>query len=542
MTSDSFISSANFDSQLIQMGLWDAEEKKLLENWTGSGDKQFKKTLAALLISHLILRLLDQDCSIKGRVRAKRIGDALSQFEQLLVSTRGLENKFYRDHLDHAIRVALIARAIGRFTPFNLSEDKLDQLVLACLFHDISYPLSESTRIFRSTLKAMKKCYLSAEGFAPYPLPKLAVDESALSVIIDIDGEVMEFYLKELDHGLLGAIEFLAYLRPRCYKKYSEVARAIAFHSPAFGEKVNSSKEPLLALLILSDELQDWGRPTINESEAAISRINDFQLSDNLLEGCFDARAGALFSPLKQLYGKLKNLSRLILSPDFRVHLMFPLKSFVSCDFSRSENLLQKIFVKAQSLNENFCNPQSSGYFYEEDTAFERSYYGLSAPQQIKEQVFAWLNKQRIQKESPFSRMSAFLNSSMEEIVFSPKLVKDLSHLELVSSEEGNLVLHICNGKEKFKANIHGIDEPKIQKICQILVAEMRLLNISIQAIIADGPMEFSTVQPRESFPSNEDLFSLTKQIGEKRDTHADVQLFQKIRDCLFKSGIFVLC
>lgn len=540
MTSDSFIGSANFDAQLIQMGLWDPEEKKLLENWTGRGDKQFKKTLAAFLISHLILRLLDQDCSIKGRVRARRIGDALSQFEQLLISTRGLENKFYRDHLNHAIRVALIARAIAGVAPFNLSNGELDQLVLACLFHDISYPLSESTRIFRSTLNAMKKCYLSAEGFAPYPLPKLAVGKSAFSTIIDIDKGAMESYLKELDHGLLGAIEFLKYLRPECYEKYSKVARAIAFHSPSFREKVISSEEPILALLIISDELQDWGRPTINESEATISRIADFQLNDNLLEGCFDARAGSSFSPLRQLYGKSKNLSRLILPPNFRFRIVFPLKSFVPCDFLQSEKLLQHIFTKAQSLDENFCSPQDAGHLYKEDNAFEESYYGLSTLPRIKEQVFVWLDNGKLQKESPFSKMSAFFDSSIEEIVFSRKPVKEISHLELVSSEEGNLIL-LINGKEKLETNIHGIDEPKAQLLSQILVAEMRFLNISIQAITTDVPIKFSAIQPRESFPSKEDLNLLTKRISGIRGTQEHVQLFKKIRNCIIQAGFFVL-
>jgi len=136
--------------------------------------------------------------------------------------------------------------------------------------------------------------------------------------------------------------------------------------------------------------------------------------------------------------------------------------------------------------------------------------------------------------------MSAFFDSSIEEIVFSRKPVKEISHLELVSSGDGNFIL-LINGKEKFEANIQGIDEPKAQIMSQILVAEMRFLNISIQAITRDVPVKFSEIQPRESFPSKEDLILLTKRVSGIRGTQEHVQLFQKIRNCLIRAGFFVL-
>jgi len=541
MIFDSFLRAANFDSQLLELGLWESSDKKLLEEWAGTGDSRLKKTLAASLIAHLVLRLLGSDCNVKGKIRAKRIGATLSQFEQLLASTRGLENKFYRDHLDHVLRVALFARAIGRKAPFSLSNDDLDRLVLACLFHDVAYPLSESTRIFDSTLTAMKRCYLSAEGFSSYPLPKLIPNIDILSSLAGIKKELVQTQFKKLDHGLLGAAEFLAYLtrKEECYQRYSEVLRAIAFHSSAFTNEIDSSKDVLSAILILSDECQDWGRPTINESEAAISRIENFCLKDNFLEGCFQARPESSFSALKQVCGKFKNLRRLRLLPTFHFRWTFPLNNFRLVDLSASERLLQSLFVKTRNLKKDFCDFIESSYLHEEESIFETIYYGISVPRRTKEKIFCLLDEEELLNHSSFSSLYSFMNTALEEFVLLRKPIKELSCVEFSLSEDGSIILLLNDDQEKMPVKILAMSENETRELACELASEMRFLNICFLYLTVDHKTEVSEEAFRESFPSEETLRLWSSRIEELRNWR-DYKLFQNIRDCILHEGIFL--
>ena len=89
--------------------------------------------------------------------------------------------------------------------------------------------------------------------------------------------------IKDFDHGLLSAFEFLTYLKNDVgiYDKYKSVITDIAYHT-TWGKTPISSENKTLILLILCDEIQDWGRPN-NYNQIPISKIDPFIIGDNEL-------------------------------------------------------------------------------------------------------------------------------------------------------------------------------------------------------------------------------------------------------------------
>lgn len=155
-----FVVSLLFDKKIIELGNWPENICSEIEDWNEITDCEMQKTKAASLMSDLILKILGEDCSSKGRMRSKRLSNALTSLEQITISTRGLARKFYRDHLNHTIRVALLGRAIGQKSPFNLSSQDLDKLVLASLFHDVAYPLADIDQSIRSSINEIGRAHV----------------------------------------------------------------------------------------------------------------------------------------------------------------------------------------------------------------------------------------------------------------------------------------------------------------------------------------------------------------------------------------------
>lgn len=241
---------------------------------------------------------------------------ALPDLEAFLYSTS--INKYYRDHTEHALRVAVLG-------DFILSQDlghgKLSKVIadmleleepfikeklwwLTGLLHDIGYPLGKmTTAVNYSLLNQILRCY-----------PTLDLEIQPLQIGLSWKGK-LEDYMKiletgisnrgrelirkglgspqstpqdhtfiaqitghsefkyheqdEFDHGVISALCLLNGLgtpeeirHNDEYRGYILAAQAIALHSfkeplvdHAFGNR------PLAFLLILMDELQEWGRP-----------------------------------------------------------------------------------------------------------------------------------------------------------------------------------------------------------------------------------------------------------------------------------------
>ena len=242
---------------------------------------------------------------------------ALPDLEAFLYSTS--VQKYYRDHTEHALRVAvlgdfLLSQDLGHGKLSKVIADKieLDETFireklwwLIGLLHDIGYPLGKmTTAVNYSLLNQVLKCY-----------PTLDIEIHPLQIGLSWKGKLEEYmgileqgmsdqtrqlfrtgvgpktlqvlqnetFLRrqeghsefrysdqfEFDHGVLSALALLNGLgTPEEIKNDEElqgyilVAQAIALH--AFKDKLpdqSFEKNPLGFLLILVDELQEWGRP-----------------------------------------------------------------------------------------------------------------------------------------------------------------------------------------------------------------------------------------------------------------------------------------
>lgn len=152
----------------------------------------------------------------------------------------------------------------------------------AALVHDTAYGID----IFDGTLKLL-------EYFSGNPLVKDFADNArkAASQIAQQDR------LKELavelekdptlrkgDHGVIAAMglnSILSRIGGKTQQKYQASVRAIAFHNTRFPQ-VNAGKDPIAALLILCDTVQEWGRSSLgfNHSPSVLlSRMMEASLT-----------------------------------------------------------------------------------------------------------------------------------------------------------------------------------------------------------------------------------------------------------------------
>lgn len=242
---------------------------------------------------------------------------ALPDLEAFLYSTS--VQKYYRDHTEHALRVAvlgdfLLSQDLGQGKLSKVIADKieLDETFiqeklwwLIGLLHDIGYPLGKmTTAVNYSLLNQVLKCYptldleiqplqisLSWKGkledylqileqgisdqarqlFRTGVGPKMRQPSEYKTFLRQPKGHSEYDYSEqfEYDHGVLSALCLLNGLGTpeeiksnEEYRGYILAAQAIALHS--FKDVLpdqSFEKRPLGFLLILVDELQEWGRP-----------------------------------------------------------------------------------------------------------------------------------------------------------------------------------------------------------------------------------------------------------------------------------------
>lgn len=273
-----------------------------------------RKTLATALYDVAKERGIDSDGILY-------LIQSLPDLESFLYSTSG--GKFYRDHTEHQLRVAalgdfLLEQNLGNGNLIGLISDltELDKNLIKDkvwwtmgLIHDIGYPLQKMTEAINwSLLNQILKCYpfldievspLEVSLFTKSKNQReyLTILEEGLSkeakellrkgsglyldtlpipkkqVFIAGDNGHPEFKYKseiELDHGVIGAMSLLKSIgSPQEikenideYQRYIKASQAIALHN--FKDKLTDfvfDKNPLLFLLVLVDEMQEWGRP-----------------------------------------------------------------------------------------------------------------------------------------------------------------------------------------------------------------------------------------------------------------------------------------
>jgi hypothetical protein len=240
----------------------------------------------------------------------------LPEFEALMYFMN--VRKFYRDHTAHSLRVAvlgdyIIEKSGASGNLVGIIQDKLGFTAeeahtawwLAGLLHDIGIPLAKLvSSINWSLVNEILRCYPSI-GMEISPLrfdignPQLG-NEAYLKILSkgmpktwqelihtglggrQLKNEVFVYtagtekpplyqpQISKIDHGVVAAVTLLRTLGPPEQvenesaeaRPLIEAARAIALHN--FVSELNQipfEEYPLLFVLALADELQEWGRP-----------------------------------------------------------------------------------------------------------------------------------------------------------------------------------------------------------------------------------------------------------------------------------------
>ena len=244
---------------------------------------------------------------------------ALPDLEAFLYSTS--VKKYYRDHTEHALRVAVlgdflleqdfgqgsIGGIISDLTGIDKAYLKEKLWWITGLIHDIGYPLGKmTTAVNFSLLNQLLKCYPTLDlEFIPFEISLswkgnqedyLKILEEGLSkearslirkgvsydsittlpqksyVYLRNEEGHSEFNYRSdiiLDHGIISALSLLNGLgTPEEIKKNEEfegyilAAKAIALHNfKGQLKEFTFDNHPLGFFLMLIDELQEWGRP-----------------------------------------------------------------------------------------------------------------------------------------------------------------------------------------------------------------------------------------------------------------------------------------
>jgi len=249
-----------------------------------------------------------------GTTELKEVLKGFSEFEGMMY---GASPEHYRDHIAHSFRVWIVGHGLlqGSFNSElhapGCIENKITakewecMWVIAALCHDIGYPLSHIERINERARDTLKKQGLMHEGdlrftFSQQMLPfHDTIIKLTASDPVQIDGSDTKrylthiqnkYYLKllksfdRLDHGIVSSLlisRALVYFlesdfahdgyKPldnediRQFFIRREILRAIAAHTCQ--DIYHLTFNNLALLLYMVDEIQCWGRPTLEETQ-----------------------------------------------------------------------------------------------------------------------------------------------------------------------------------------------------------------------------------------------------------------------------------
>ena len=253
--------------------------------------------------------------------------------EGILVLQSMLGDIFYRDHLRHMLRVMLLSHIIG--DTLGLDKNKLLACTLAGLFHDMAYPLSKAEETFYNISESLRQCYpyFEIQGGSL----ELSLSQDEIDKVLEIcKEEELNNLGKGTNHAILSAFAFLNFWNLESLGKDENLreiiclaTHAIAIHDSEIKGIVTYSKDPVSTILILADELQDWGRPVgwDESSWIAIPNIKPLLISEKGIYATLDySRSPECyektlnhFSPLLQIKSKQENMSRIVLNGHFPV-------------------------------------------------------------------------------------------------------------------------------------------------------------------------------------------------------------------------------
>lgn len=360
MAGDRWADVIFFDGKVLDLGRWNPPLRKKLEGWTKILDLDKRREGAAAIAPEMIKSLMGEYLGDKGMQKSQELGKRLRYFEEMIIIARVVKEKPYRDHLNHMVRVSLLANVLGSVLHLaELTPRKRKFLTLIGLMHDMAYPLAETSSILDFTIEAVQNCYTTIDFSKSLPNYNMDLVFSGIQKVTPsyCPPQFFSNHLVGREHHVIGALEFLDYAKPGLGESATSdinlAAQAIALHDKGVKTKVMYSTNPLAALLILCDELQEWGRPVGLDRDPVIPQLSEFEISPESI------RAGISFAknedegrskPLGLMESKWENFSRLRFDRPFpRTRYSIELPTYLPASLSAVERRLHDFFDSAQA-------------------------------------------------------------------------------------------------------------------------------------------------------------------------------------------------
>jgi hypothetical protein len=519
------IRSAIFDAKLLEMGDWDPPVLTLLREWVETEDYTDKRLRAAELIPTLTEATIGTQLTYDGKIKSKRIGRALMYFEDLLLTSKsGLGNKFYRDHINHMIRVTILARAIAKLC----FKREAGHETIAALFHDLGYPVAESRSMVEGSVAALESCYSSvkfAQHFHRYDMEKATRLVQMLEPYDD--SHQLGRALNQHEHSVIGAMEFLDYVAD--VENYVDVLEAIVFHDPSFDRSISIANSPVLATLVIADELQDWGRPIGFEKVSAIDSIANFELSEGRIRGHMLVAGDSLsFSPLRQIVSKTRNLGRLKLDAPLKFELEFHLPEYQEIAFNTLEDLTRKL---AQFRLGQNCDITDALRLQAQAAVFHKTYYGVSISEETNRLLI-----ERLQAEhSPMIVTDKLLFASDRKEILQLKSTYEPKSF-VISANGDNMCLHLKSSNESSPGQLSDMSDTPTRTEAEKIVAVIRAFNL----LLRYGTDKRGSLRELNEFLGKpEEMLTILKNLGLSADDVNIIKMLRSVRSTIQQQGFF---
>lgn len=271
----------------------------ILGRWLLASSREERIEASADLLRKFLLSI-----RTTGISNASDVEDLFGRLADLENMVAYLESKvgepgFYRDHLDHPIRVLLlVASILAECQAVTCGDDSLGitvPLLLSALFHDIGYPVSLRNHLLTRTdrqlydaFKSVRKeefidersnCLMRlldlcsranlhtkdySDSFDNLPTHNVSGPLRESKTLVE--GMMIEEPTRagELPHGLISGFEYILHqISP--FENYTNniCAQAMALHDIEWIEQTDClkfSEFPAACLLLVVDEMQEWGR------------------------------------------------------------------------------------------------------------------------------------------------------------------------------------------------------------------------------------------------------------------------------------------
>lgn len=435
------------------------------------------------------------------------------------------------------LRVVLLSRAVAsKVKNLGFSENDLKLVTVAALFHDIAYPLAEIDKVFVEITKAMNKCYKSIK----YPDTLGSFEMTAVTQLIgnmkllpNMNISDLGNHFNEHNHGLLGAMEFLQCMEKETIHKYRSAINAIIYHDPAFKVPISVNENKPLSLLVICDEMQEWGRAASFEKEPTISEIKGFDLNNKRIAGEFVWDNASLVSPLRQIYAKKKNLQRLDFSQmekEIEIELRFALPEYQCLNYHHVEGLIQKLYA-------NWKVPDSIFRDFAKELnleIYEKLYFGMTGGYEDK--IVEDLSRGKFVENSPITQDLIFFSPIRNEALYVDVPVESIEKI-IISINNRSCRTTMKAYNQSIDGDICSQSEKQIEDLAKRIVSELLVLNLIISYEYfekGDKKTEVASIVP---------VNFINEFLRKKHMVKEEIDLITKVvsmRECLKEQGFFL--